>query len=335
MMNLNSLIPNSQVNFSTASTETIVNESFSSVQSRFGGTGSFNSLNVGAPSFDQLGADYALGTIDNTDDYFYTAASVYLGVNTASATANEMNAAIGGQANSGDNDHVVRLTSKIDTSEVVTFDIMPEISENRQADYESLSAAQMPGEFQKYKGTKSTTWQINGMFTCRTVEEATRNLNYINLLRAWLEPFFGSNQRERLGAPPPVLDLTGWRELVGPVPVVMTQLNWTWPKDCDWIPTSKLDENNRNVPFPTVMNVQMTVVESFSAEEFNGFNLAAFKSGKMVNAYKPMTATQATVNEAQTAGGNQSVQNGTPSSTNSMTTSEAFNYIPSNTSNVA
>ena len=180
------------------------------------------------------------------------------------------------------------------------FDIMPEVTETRNAEYEALQAAQMPGEFQKFKGTKATSWQVNATFTCRTRDEAEINLAYINTLRAWTMPYFGENQGRMAGAPPPVLQFYGYRGLVGKVPVVMTSLNWSWPKDCDWIPTWTVGDDGGMTPFPTVMNVQFTLVESFSANQFNKFDLESFKAGDMVGAYGTQVVTQSeTVAEPQ------------------------------------
>lgn len=320
------------VSYAVAPTSTLINESFSAVTSRFGGVGSFNSLNVGAPSFAQLGASFSLGAIGQASSYFGAASSLTTGVSTSSATASQINEATGGQAVAGNTDHMVKLVSMINREEVVAFEVMPEVTESRQAEYEPLAASQMPGEFQKYKGTKSTSWQINATLTCRTKNEAFFNLKSLGLLRSWVMPFFGENQRGlRLGAPPPVLEFSGWRGLVGAVPVVITQVNWTWPKDCDWIPTGDTDDNGREIPFPTVMNLQISVVESFSAEQFNNFDLEMFRAGRMIDAYgEQVTSSQSAIDEPEVLGGNQMVIGGIPMPNGVEKIAEVLNSTPVN-----
>jgi hypothetical protein len=199
---------------------------------------------------------------------------------------------------------------------------MPEVSEVRTVEYEALTAPQMPGEFQKYKGTKSTQWNITATLACRTREEAARNYIYVNTLRGWSESYFGDKQRiqfsdgggrGKLGAPPPVLQFAGWRSLVGTVPVVLTSLNWSWPHDCDWIPSGILDPaTQQEIPFPTVMQVQISLVESYSPQQMNNFDLVAFRNGRMVNAWSSTSATTlAPLNLAEPVGGNQSSVQGT------------------------
>ena len=278
--------PDSLVNYAVPSTDTLVNEGFAAVQSKFGGVGSFNSLNVGAPSFVELGASYALGTVPSTDLYYGTAASVVTGITDSTASATQIRDATGDTAGIDNNDHMVKLVSTLDPADIVLFTVMPEVSEARTAEYEPLAASQMPGEFQKYKGTKATTWQVTAKFTCRTRKEAFTQFSNLQLLRTWVMPYFGERQSgDRLGSPPAVLKFSGWRGLVGPVPVVIQSLNWQWPPDCDWIPTGELDDSKREIPFPTVMTVQIQLVESFSATQFNNFDLLAFGSGDMIGAY--------------------------------------------------
>lgn len=277
-------VSDANVNYSLVPNETRVNETFTAVQSKFGGVGDFKSLNVGAPTFSKLGADYSLGNVKPSSPYLGMASSVTTGVTATSATASQIRDQTGDGSRKADDSHKVQLLSLVDDL-LVMFDIMPEVTEIRNAEYEALQAAQMPGEFQKFKGTKATSWQVNATFTCRTRDEAEINLAYINTLRAWMMPYFGENQGRMAGAPPPVLQFYGYRGLVGKVPVVMTSLNWSWPKDCDWIPTWTVGDDGGMTPFPTVMNVQFTLVESFSANQFNKFDLESFKAGDMVGAY--------------------------------------------------
>jgi hypothetical protein len=215
-----------------------------------------------------------------------------------SATASQIREQAGDGSSKADDSHKVMLRSMIDDVSV-TFEVMPEITESRTTEYESLQASQMPGEFQKFKGTKAVTWQVNATLTCRTRHEADKNFMYMRTLRTWTMPYFGDNQGRMMGAPPPVLEFFGWRGLVGSVPVVMTSLNWTWPKDCDWIPTTSTTGSG-TVPFPTVMTVQFTLVESFSASQFNRFNLEAFASGDMVGAYGSQVVARPELGELET-----------------------------------
>jgi hypothetical protein len=354
---LTSSLPlNQAVDYSLPSVGVKLNESFTAVQNTFGGTGQFDRQSQGAPSFASLYASAAQGVSafgTSLADGLNTAEqklksflsfdgkggalkAAALGATTSSATASAIKQETGTDGAAQNTFHKVKLTASTNDGEstiiqndvnfpveplnerVVEFDVTPEVTETRGIDYEALSISQMPGEFQKYKGTKSTQWQISATFTCRTRDEAHRNLRYLNTLRGWSMPYFGEKQRiqfaasGKLGAPPPVLQFSGWRGLVGTVPVVITSLSWVWPKDVDWIPTNEVDKNGQLVPFPTVMQVNIVMVESFSAQQFNGFDLVAFRLGHMVDAFSFSEAQSEAPTNAEPVGGAQGVTNGVP-----------------------
>lgn len=321
--------PDNQVSYSLADPGKLLNEGFSKVTAGFGEikdgvVSGFKKLTSSGPSFKKIETPKA---------------------KEVTGTASSIKEETGGTDVPENTYHKVKLTASVNDGATIAiqndvsfpveplmqrqveFDIMPEITETRNAEYEALQPPQLPGEFQKYKGTKSTAWTITGMFTCRTSEEASRNYIYLNNLRGWVMPYFGENQRlqyggnggearGKLGAPPPVLDFSGWRGLVGKVPVVITNLSWNWPNDCDWIPTNFQDDQNQQaIPFPVVMRVTINIVESFSAEQFNGFDLESFRNGRMVAAFTPLVRQESTATNAEPTGGNQGITNGTPSAT--------------------
>jgi hypothetical protein len=224
------------------------------------------------------------------------------------------------------------ILNSVDSSQVI-FEVQPQVQEHRSAQYEGVNISQMPGQFQKYKGSQSVSWNITAEFVSRNAAEATQNLINLLNLRAWLQPFFGEKQHQEfdgaLGAPPPIIWFSGWRGLIGPVPTVMTDLSCTHgSEDCDWIPTNIMaadvdvsdftylsglsmyqpirkeidgfkQNGNMVVPFPVVMQVSISLLESFSVAQFNGFDLQAFREGRMVSAWSPSITTQQVVNEVR------------------------------------
>jgi hypothetical protein len=276
-------------------------------------TSALNKIASGVPSFTELASSNILGkavspVLSELSANLGSAASALGGLGTGlgnlannpfgldaafgdattSLSASALRETVGEPADSAvDETHKVKLISIVDNNSVY-FENMPQIQETRRAEYEALQPPQMPGEFQKYKGTKSVQWTITATLTAATVFEASVNRDYVNLLRTWTYPYFGDAQQGtgRLGAPPPVILFSGWRNLVGEVPTVITDLNWTWPKDVDWIPTDYIDQySGMPVPFPAVIEVTITLVESFSANQLNSINLIDYRDGNMVGAF--------------------------------------------------
>ncbi len=155
----------------------------------------------------------------------------------------------------------------------------------------------------------------------RTREEASKNLYRLNVLRSWAMPYFGKDTSNLIGAPPDVLALTAyatgsgdtanaWSTVAGggdadqqagftnnpslartrptnihQVPVVLQQISIPYPSDTDYINTTILDIGDTviegGVPFPTIMTVDMVLLETHSPREYANFDLKRYRQGKL------------------------------------------------------
>lgn len=187
------------------------------------------------------------------------------------------------------------LTSKDgnDTYSRIEFDIMPTIEESRSAAYDTVPIVHHPGDILKYKSTASRSWTISATLASRTAEEAARNRKIINTIRSWVMPFHGvgtekSAGAQYLGAPPPILTLKAYGDrMIGPVKCVLDQYSWQWPNEVDYIPTKDFLE-----PFPVIIQVSLTLKESFSPAEYSGFDLIAYRKANMSSAFVAVKSGQ-------------------------------------------
>lgn len=104
----------------------------------------------------------------------------------------------------------------------------------------------------------------------------------------------GKYGTELLGAPPPILYLSAYSKQVGEttknsrtgttntwevtqhinrVPVVLQQLTIPYPNDTDYVTTSN------GVPMPSIMNIDLALLETHSPNSYEGFSLNDFKQG--------------------------------------------------------
>lgn len=211
--------------------------------------------------------------------------------NDGTVSAAQMNAEIGPEIDP--DSHKVSLWAE---GVGVIFEVMPQISEQRSVGYEEVQALQSPGPFQKFRGTGATVWTVNAMLISRNRDEATDNLGILSRLRGWTKPFFGDRTAQQfpgmLGAPPPVLTFNGLRGYVlGPAPVVINSLTWDWPRDVDYLSTFVTDEQGGAIPFPAVMNISITLYESYSPAQMNEFSLGDFRMGRLNAAYNLVPET--------------------------------------------
>jgi hypothetical protein len=209
----------------------------------------------------------------------------------------------------GANVFKVRLRGMVDGASVI-FDATPEMIETRNVNYNNIDPLHMPGQIYIYKSTSSRNYQVsNARLITRTQVEADANLKMLWTLRGWTMPRFGKNSstlspkeksyrelfsnsrankktpkayggNEMLGAPPEVLLLSAYSDSskaiaqhINRVPVVIQQLSIPYPSDVDYIPTTE------GIPMPTVMTIDMTLMETHSPNEYEAFNLSAFKQG--------------------------------------------------------
>jgi hypothetical protein len=178
---------------------------------------------------------------------------------------------------------------------LIIFDVTPTIAESRSINYNAFDPLHAPGEILKYKNTASRTWNISAKLVSRTIEEATKNLDNLNLIRSWAMPFYGTGTAayagERLGAPPPILTLQAYGEnMVGPVKCVMDSYNWTYPNDIDYIQANTVDAGGSTVkvPFPVIIDITISLKETWSPAELSAFDLNKYRSGDMTAAYNPV-----------------------------------------------
>lgn len=233
----------------------------------------------------------------------------------------------------------VSLKSTISGSRRVTFDVTPDIIENRNVNYKTMDPIHMPGSIHVYGSTSSRTFNISNVkLVSRTPEEASKNMWRLHQLRGWGMPYFGNSSsltdenkfarsaenrrhidiidkrnrrakaeggrqvdysdaglgrvstnfgRELLGAPPEVLFLNAYSDStvaqrkvpmnIHKVPVILQQLSIPYPSDVDYIPTKE------GIPFPTLMTLDVTLMETHAPIEYSKFSLQAFREGKLPN----------------------------------------------------
>lgn len=187
----------------------------------------------------------------------------------------------------------VRLSAPyLDSFKTLTLDVMPTIDESRSASYDAVPIIHHPGEILKYRSTASRNWGIQTRLISRNPEEAAKNLEYINIIRSWVMPYYGAGtaitgEGSKLGAPPPIITLEGYGEkMIGPITCVLESYSWNWPNDVDYIRTE-----GDNQPFPAILSISLTLKEALSPAEYSGFDLIAYREGRLSGAYIPVTAT--------------------------------------------
>lgn len=184
------------------------------------------------------------------------------------------------------------LTSQL-SGERIIFHVSPNVDESRSATYDTISPLHFPGSIQVYKTTNARAININGKFIARNTAEAARTIEYMNLIRSWVMPYYGEGTSEkeytskRLGAPPDILVLRAYgKKNMEYIPVVLSSYSWTYPDDVDYIPT-EFGES-----CPRIIDVSLTLMETYSPEEYGKFDLTEYKLGNLGKAFGTIDTEQ-------------------------------------------
>lgn len=195
------------------------------------------------------------------------------------------------------NKFAVRLISVANKEKVVFKSSPTNITESRNAVYRPMDVTHLPGNYQIYSHTMPRTWNLTIKLFSRNGIEAEENLATLTTLKSWLLPYFGQSKTsgvgegmnnsaysaELLGAPPDILRFTAYSDPtksglanINNVPCIMTQVDSNYPDDVDYIQCS-----SSKVPFPTIISVNIMLMEVHSPNEFKKFNIVDYKNGRL------------------------------------------------------
>lgn len=163
----------------------------------------------------------------------------------------------------------------------VVFPYTPQISINYQNNYASQSVTHNLQPVRAYQNSEVSSISITGEFTAQTPEEANYVLAALHFFKSASKMFFGqADNKNNIGAPPPVLFLNGMGQHYFPnVTVLLTSFVHTMADDVDF--TIAGWDNQTRVP--TTSSISLTLVPQYSRTRLASFNLDAFARGELIN----------------------------------------------------
>lgn len=149
-------------------------------------------------------------------------------------------------------------------------------SSSPTSNYSSLAGVQSSAYAQQYLSTLNAT-QVSSGNTVTITPSATT----VTATSVYAEG------KALLGAPPEVLQLTAYSSALNEsgllnkmtnitnIPVVILNLNYAYTNDCDYIPTIQ------GQPFPIIMDIAISLVESHSPAELEQFDIYKYRAGTL------------------------------------------------------
>ena len=123
----------------------------------------------------------------------------------------------------------------------LVFPYTPSIIVSHSANYNAIAPTHTNYPYYAYQNSQVDQLVITGDFFVQNGAEARYWVNALHYLRSMTKMFFGG-EADTLGAPPPVVKLSGYGDYIfNNVPVIITQFTVDLPQDVDYIATGIKD----------------------------------------------------------------------------------------------
>lgn len=188
------------------------------------------------------------------------------------------------------------LVSLSDGTNAIVFDTSPKISETGTVTYTPRNIPHLPTSINYFESVSARTFNMSDIkFISRTTHEAEQNKKARHIIKSWSKNSFGIENKAgfKLGMPPKILlfraycSNTGVLDLdnidllpvggVNDVPVVITQFDFDWPNDVDYIADT---EGN---PTPIIQTCSLGLLEMHSPQQITSFDFESFKNGTLLH----------------------------------------------------
>ena len=164
----------------------------------------------------------------------------------------------------------------------VVFPYTPAITLTYQNNYTAVPVTHSINTVQAYNNSDVASISITGDFTANTPLEADYVLAVIHFFKSASKMFFGdADDKNKVGAPPPLLFLNGFGQHYFPyVPCILQGFTHTMTDDVDFIDAQS---NGVLTKVPTRSSVQLTLVPQYTRANLAKFNLDQFARGDLIN----------------------------------------------------
>lgn len=179
-------------------------------------------------------------------------------------------------------DSVLHILNETDG---VIFPYTPDISFETSVNYSTMDVTHANQDFYFYNHTPATKINITGTFTAQNKRDAEYMFAVYHFFRAITKMRFGSDGNggldERRGAPPPMLLLSGYGELMmNDLPVIVTSFNMPFPSDVDYV---EVEISGIKVWVPSVTTLSVSLVVQNTPKKLREFNWDDFANGKLLD----------------------------------------------------
>ena len=184
----------------------------------------------------------------------------------------------------------------------IIFPLTPTVMIQHSANYNALAQTHSNQPFQAYQNSQADAINVLGEFPVQNWEDAQHWVATLSFLRTASKMFFGADDNNLKGNPPPILHLSGYGDhTFNKVPVVINTFNVELPAGIDYISTKqdsqtkynntgrvrKTDYNASMDPSidatwaPTLSTISMLLLPAYSRDSMKNFSMSKFVRGDL------------------------------------------------------
>ena len=180
----------------------------------------------------------------------------------------------------------------------IIFPLTPTVMIQHSANYNALAQTHSNQPFQAYQNSQADAINVLGEFPVQNYEDAQHWVATLAFLRAASKMFFGRDENNLKGSPPPILHLSGYGDhTFNKVPVVINTFNVELPTGIDYISTKQnatttikqkvtptdynasMDPNIDATWAPTLSTISMLLLPMYSRDSMKNFSMSKFVRG--------------------------------------------------------
>ena len=190
------------------------------------------------------------------------------------------------------------LLSPLQESRGMFWPLTPAVVIQHSANYNPLSQTHSNYPFQAYQNSQVDALNIIGEFPVQNKDDARHWVATVNFLRTVTKMFFGNDQTNLKGNPPPIMHLSGYGDhMFNKVPVVVNTFNVELRPGIDYISTKQDDTSYKQLTgtdageflnsgeaqswAPTLSNISVLVTPIYSRDSIRNFSLQRFARGEL------------------------------------------------------
>lgn len=164
------------------------------------------------------------------------------------------------------------------TKNVMTWPATPKINQSIEVNYSTWELQHTNYQPSAFGNRATPVVTISGQWFSRNIEEATKTLEAIHLMRSATSMYYGREDNKK-GTPPPIGRLNA-HGLYNNTPVVVKTFQYDYPNDVDYISVDMFN-GKQAVPVLFEMTVSL-IVQVNMVETVKDYTLAKFVSGNLL-----------------------------------------------------